>query len=81
MEIEISDLEKQLLERWTKFRNYFTRSKGWEAGLNYIKGLLCKVERKNSWQIAQTVGSVNPYCFQNMLKRGSFDEDAARDCN
>lgn len=81
MEIEINDLEKQLLERWGKFSSYFARNKGWEAGLNYIKGLLCRVERKNSWQIAQSVGSVNPYRFQNMLNRGSFDEDAARDGN
>jgi SRSO17 transposase len=81
MEIEINDLEKQLLDRWKKFSNYFARNKGWAAGLNYIKGLLCRVERKNSWQIAQTVGSINPYRFQNMLNRGSFDEDAARDCN
>jgi SRSO17 transposase len=81
MEIGINDLENQLLERWKKFSSYFARSKAWEVGFNYIKGLLCKVERKNSWQIAQTVGSVNPYCFQNMLNRGSFDADSARDAN
>lgn len=81
MEIEINNLEQQLVDRWKNFSDYFSRSKGWEAGLYYIKGLLCRVERKNSWQIAQTVGNVNPYRFQNMLNRGSFDEDGTRDKN
>ena len=81
MEIEINDLEQQLVDRWRNFSNYFSRSQGWKTGLNYIKGLLCRVDRKNSWQIAQTVGNVNPYPFQNMLNRGSFDEDGARDAN
>lgn len=49
MEIEINDLEQQLVDRWRNFSNYFARSQGWKTGLNYIKGLLCRVDRKNSW--------------------------------
>lgn len=49
-----------------------------EAALAYIKGLISPVERKNSWQLAEAIGDRDPYRFQHLLNRASWDADAVR---
>jgi SRSO17 transposase len=45
----------------------------------YLQSLLSTVERKNSWQLAETAGLANPYAFQHLLGRAHWDADALRD--
>ena len=45
----------------------------------YVRGLLGPVQRKNSWQLAQHVGSTTPHGFQRLLGRASWDADTLRD--
>lgn len=45
----------------------------------YLRGLLSGVERKNSWQMAESVGDPTPYGFQHLLGRAHWDADAVRD--
>ena len=47
----------------------------------YPQSLLSTVERKNSWQLAEAVGLVNPYPFQHLLGRAQWDADAVRDAH
>ena len=45
----------------------------------YLQSLLGRVERKNSWQLAEAAGFDTPYRFQHLLGRGAWEADALRD--
>ena len=44
-----------------------------------MRGLLSGVERKNSWQLAESAGDATPYGLQHLLGRASWDADELRD--
>jgi SRSO17 transposase len=58
---------------------YFARSEARYRAIDYIKGLLSAVERKNSWQLAEQAGDVTPYAFQHLLGRARWEADTLRD--
>jgi SRSO17 transposase len=43
-----------------------------QAG-GYVRGLLGRVERKNSWQLAEHLGQAKPFGIQRLLSRSSWD--------
>src|SRR3954465_2946522 len=45
----------------------------------YLQGLLCPVERKNSWQLAEHAGDRTPDGVQDFLARMRGDADQVRD--
>jgi len=45
----------------------------------YMRGLLGRVERKNSWQLAEAAGDATPHGLQRLLGRARWDADAVRD--
>ena len=45
----------------------------------YLQGLLCPVERKNGWQLAEYLGEATPDGVQHLLARADWDADAVRD--
>ncbi len=45
----------------------------------YLRGLLGRVERKNSWQLAEALGDATPHGVQRLLGRARWDADAVRD--
>jgi SRSO17 transposase len=45
----------------------------------YLRGLMGRVERKNSWQLAEAVGDATPHGIQRLLGRARWDADAVRD--
>ena len=53
---------------------YYKRSEARQAAFDYIQALLSPVERKNGWQMSEQVGYNNPYRFQNLLGRASWDD-------
>jgi SRSO17 transposase len=57
----------------------FARSEAREHAAAYLRGLLSPAARKNSWQLAETVGAAAPYGFQQFLYRAAWDPDAVRD--
>lgn len=81
MQATLFKIEEILSEETSKLRSFFSRNLGFEAASDYLKGLLSKVNRKNSWQLAETLGEVTPYRFQHMLNRGGWDADKIRDHN
>ena len=46
--------------------------------MDYIRGLLGLVERKDTWQIAEYAGHASPYRLQNLLGRTVWDPDRVR---
>lgn len=57
----------------------FARPDAQARALAYIAGLLSPAERKNSWQLAEISGDLNPYGFQHLLGRAIWKPDALRD--
>ncbi len=57
---------------------YFARSEARQRAMAYLHGLLSPTERKNSWQLAESVGQTTPYGFQHLLGRADWDADALR---
>ena len=57
----------------------FARSEARNRATSYLAGLLSPAERKNSWQLAEITGDVNPYGFQHLLGRADWNADALRD--
>jgi SRSO17 transposase len=45
----------------------------------YLEGLLCPVERKNGWQLAENAGDRTPDGVQDFLARMRWDADQVRD--
>lgn len=86
--VEVSALdEEQQAQQWEKLFNEliefiqprFARSEAQERARNYLEGLLSQVERKNSWQLAEQAGALNPYGIQHLLGRAVWDADGLRD--
>lgn len=69
---EWSNSLKQLQQRLGK---YYKRTEARIVAFDYIQALLSPVERKNGWQMSEQVGYKNPYRFQNLLGRASWDEE------
>ncbi len=57
----------------------FARSEVRGRARAYVRGLLSGVQRKNSWQLAESAGDATPYGLQHLLGRASWDADEVRD--
>ena len=57
----------------------FARSEARAHAAAYLRGLLGRAERKNSWQLAEAAGDASPYGLQQFLYRATWDPDAVRD--
>ena len=62
-----------------RFTHLFTRREPREEAGRYLRGLLASVERKNCWQMAETVGEGNPQPMQRLLYSAHWEADEARD--
>lgn len=68
------------LERLTEWLTpHFRRREAHEAACSYVKALLSRAERKNTWGLSQEAGKEAPYSFQHLLLRARWDERTARD--
>ena len=57
----------------------FWRPKPRRRALDYLKGLLSRVERKNGWQLAEQAGDATPDGVQRLLYNHRWDVDLVRD--
>lgn len=64
---------------WRRLWPRFARVEARGHGRGYLTGLLGRVERKNSWQLAEGVGEPTPHGMQELLNRAVWDADAVRD--
>ena len=57
----------------------FRRPEPRRRALDYLKGLLSPVERKNGWQLAEQAGDASPDGVQRLLYNYQWDADLVRD--
>lgn len=76
---EIQNWADALKEIAYRIGGRFARSESREEAVNYLRGLLSPVERKNSWQLAEALGEPTPYRIQHLLGRAVWEVDAVRD--
>lgn len=57
----------------------FGRREPRQRALDYLKGLLGSVERKNGWQLAEYAGDATPDGVQRLLATYQWDADGVRD--
>ena len=57
----------------------FYRSEPRRRALDYLKGLISPVERKNGWQLAEQAGDARPDGVQRLLYNYVWDADLVRD--
>jgi SRSO17 transposase len=60
-------------------RRHFRRAQAAEHAMDYLRGLVAEVERKNGWQLAEEAGYGHPRGIQRVLDRYAWDADAVRD--
>lgn len=83
----MEEKEQRTIKQWPKafdeienrIDHVFAQYQSRERAIQYIKGLLSPVERKNSWQLAEAAGEKDPYKIQYLLGRADWDPDAMRD--
>ena len=57
----------------------FRRPEPRRRALDYLRGLLSPVERKNGWQLAEQAGDATPYGVQRLLSTYRWDADLVRE--
>ena len=57
----------------------FRRPEPRRRALDYLKGLLSPIERKNGWQLAERAGEATPYGVQRLLSTYRWDAALVRD--
>ena len=61
-----------------QFDAFFQRSETRENAQRYMRGLLADVKRKNSWQLAEAVGLLDPHPLQRVLNEALWSADEVR---
>src|SRR5712671_4633613 len=61
-----------------RLRHHFRRTQAAEHAVDYLRGLIAEVERKNGWQLAERVGYDHPRGIQRVLDRYAWDAAAVR---
>ena len=67
MEKTIRGWKGELMRAHRGMGDPFARSEVRERSLAYLEGLLSGCERKNGWQVAESVGDASPYGMQYLL--------------
>jgi len=70
---------RALDEVHARIGRYFHRREMRERVRRYLEGLLDRVERKNSWQLAEGLGEAGPQGVQRLFTDADWDAEAVRD--
>jgi SRSO17 transposase len=62
-----------------QLRRHFRRPEAAEHAVDYLRGLVADVERKNGWQLAEATGYAHPRGIQRVLDRYTWEAEAVRD--
>jgi len=62
-----------------RFSFCFGRQDLRRRAVSYIRGLLGRMHRKNTWQLAEYLGDATPHGLQRLLDRARWDANAVRD--
>jgi SRSO17 transposase len=70
---------ERLAELHGRIAHRFRRPEVRARAQRYLAGLLDRVERKNGWQLAETIGEPHPRSVQRLLSNAVWDAEAVRD--
>jgi len=76
---DVFDWSHELDAVGQRLGRFFARSEPRRRVVEYLRGLLSDVERKNGWQLAEQAGDSAPYGVQHLLGRADWDADKVRD--
>jgi SRSO17 transposase len=76
---EVTQWAQELTDIARRIGPRFSRAEPRRRALQYLRGLLSPLERKNGWQLAEQVGDTTPYGVQHLLGRAQWDAEAVRD--
>jgi SRSO17 transposase len=76
---DVRDWARELDVVGQRLARRFARSEPRHRAVEYLRGLLSDVERKNGWQLAEKAGDETPYGVQHLLGRADWDADRVRD--
>ena len=76
---EVKHWTIQFEELHTRLVKHFHRAETRQTALDYLKGLLSPVERKNSWQLAEQAGQKRPDAIQRGRDTAKWEAAAVRD--
>lgn len=71
--------EGQLVAFHDRVSGCFSRADAAQRALDYMRGLLSPLERKNGWTMAELAGRTAPDSMQHLLNRMVWDADRVRD--
>src|SRR3954452_8996537 len=79
---EVSIIQK-LSAEWeevlTWLETHFCRPETQRSAGAFVRALLSRAERKNSWGLAEEAGKQDPYAFQHLLLGARWEADEVRD--
>jgi len=75
----LTSIEDSLKSYQESLKGLFFRKETHESACNYLRGLLSKVERKNSWQLSESLGKTTPYQLQRLISQSAWNADDCRD--
>jgi SRSO17 transposase len=76
---DVSDWGRELDAVACRIGARFPRSETRDRVRAYLIGLLRPVQRKNSWQVAEQIGDMDPYGVQYLMGRSEWDPELVRD--
>src|SRR4051812_46173611 len=76
---EVGRWSAHLEELGQQIGSRFARKDVRRHAMDYVRGLLGPVERKNGWQLAEAAGDATPAAIQHLLGRAVWDADEVRD--
>src|SRR3954465_4835110 len=76
---EVQDWAEGLEEVHRRIAGAFARSEPRARVLDYLRGLLGQLERKNGWTLAEAAGEVSPDGMQRLLRTADWNAEAVRD--
>lgn len=71
--------DEQLVALHQRTGRHFRRAEPRRRALAYLQALISPCERKNGWQLAETIGEATPDGIQRLLNAVRWDADVVRD--
>ena len=68
-------VDVQIVALHARLAEGFARSEPRARALEYLRGLISPLERKNGWTLAEPAGRMTPDASQGMLSRAAWDAD------
>lgn len=70
--------QSSVASHMSQYDDCFLRRETREKVTLYVRGILADVERKNGWQLSETLGLADPHPLQRLLNEAKWDADVVQ---